>query len=157
MRRISSLATFFYKYIFIPLAIAIYWFIAKQVLQSPSEDTRLIIGILIAACIITTTLLYLICGRNKRVYLEGRTLHLSNYRDAIQIDISEIESVSGTILLSPEVVWFKLRNPTIFGSTIYFMPKARFHTGFTKHPIVQELRDLCKEQAGFGSIIKGDM
>ena len=145
MRRLSSLLTFFYKYIFIALSIAIYGFIAKMFLQSPSPDTAMVIGILIAACCVTTPLLYLLSGRNKRVCLDGRTFHISNYRDTIEIDISEIESVSGSIMLSPELVWFKLRNPTIFGSTIYFMPRARFFTGFSKHPIVQELRDLCKK------------
>ena len=142
MRRLSSLFTFFCKFI-----SPVIWFtVVCYAFYEAYKDTNNgeIPLILIALIIIPISISIYLCDiRNKRVYLERSTLHVSNYIHSIEVDISEIESVHGSILLSPELVWFKLRNPTKFGSTIFFMPKLRFHFGFTKHPIVEELRELA--------------
>ena len=53
-----------------------------------------------------------------------------------------IPLVTGSLGLRPEVVWVRFRHPTPFGSRIVFMPEPRPLGGFTRHPMVEELRAL---------------
>ena len=92
--------------------------------------------------IIGTILIYLVCVKIKKVQLEENSLIISNYIQSIEVDLSDVTSISGSILLTPELVWFKLRSPTIFGQRIIFMPRFRFFGGFTKHPVVEELKAI---------------
>ena len=91
--------------------------------------------------ILGSLFVYFICGRLKKVQVDGRNVYISNYIQSTEIDISAIKSVSGSLFLSPELVWFKTEPPSIFGQTIVFMPPLRFSFGFTQHPLVEELKD----------------
>lgn len=55
----------------------------------------------------------------------------------------------------PELVWVHLRPPTELGQHIVFMPKVRWFAGFSRHPIVEELRQLSGE-AGRGGVTGGN-
>jgi len=96
----------------------------------------LIIGILFGA------LIYWSSMRLKRVTLDGEVLRISNYRSEIVVHLRDIERVTGSILMNPELVWLHFRMPTEFGTKIVFMGKSRFFSGFTRHPVVKELREL---------------
>ena len=142
VRTLSSSLTFFNKYIFIVLFSGVFGLLTINKFLS-ATDTGTDKYLLLFFWIGITILLYLICGRIKRVQLKGNKLNISNYIKSIEVDLSEIESVSGSILLSPELVWFKLRRPTKFGETIIFMPEVRFSSlGFTRHPMVKKLEKL---------------
>jgi len=95
------------------------------------------------AWIFGTLLVYVICGRLKKVQIEDRKIYISNYLQSTEIDISALKSVSGSIFLAPELIWFKVEPSGIFGQTIIFMPPLRFFCGFTQHPLVKELKDIC--------------
>ena len=142
MQRLSSLLTFFYKYVFITLWTGVFGFGFYNVYQSPNSG-EMPVKLIIMIIVLVSVIFYFAYGRIKRVQLEGSTLRVSNYFDEIEIDLSEIKSVHGSILLSPELVWFKLHEPSMFGSTIIFMPKARFFAGYSKHPMVAELKELA--------------
>ena len=98
----------------------------------------------LGAWIIGTAFIYLICGRIKKVQIDGDKVIVSNFISSEEINLSQIISVSGSVFLTPELVWFKLKAPTKFGATIIFMPKYRFFGGFSKHPMVNELKRLCE-------------
>ncbi|CAB1075560.1 hypothetical protein D1AOALGA4SA_3379 [Olavius algarvensis Delta 1 endosymbiont] len=89
----------------------------------------------LAAWIGGTAFLYLICGRIKKVQLDGNKLIISNYMRTLELNLLEISSVSGSILLSPELIWFKVKTPTKFGQTIIFMPKEWTHKRKNSHYI----------------------
>ena len=57
--------------------------------------------------------------------------------------MSEIVSVDGLIFFNIEFAWFRLRTPSKFGTKIVFIPKFRLFM-FSKHPIVDELKRICK-------------
>jgi hypothetical protein len=95
------------------------------------------------AWIVGTVFLYLICGRIKKVQIDGNQVVVSNYFSSDVLNLSEIISVSGSIFLTPELVWFKLRVPIKYGQSIIFIPPFRFFGGFSKHPMVKELKSLC--------------
>ena len=92
------------------------------------------------------------CGiRLKKVTLDGDVLLISNFRKEIAISLIDLERVSDSILMNPELVWLRFRRPTEFGTKIVFMPTWRSFSGwFTPHAIVKALENLI-EQASTGA------
>ena len=84
------------------------------------------------------------CGNVKKVTMQGRKLHVSNYFRTEEIDADDIASVDGSTFLSPRLVWFTLKKPCSFGTKITFIPAIRKVRGIGKHPLVQELTDELK-------------
>ena len=78
-----------------------------------------------------------------RVELSGDTLLVSNYRRSVRVPLAQIERVSGSILMSPELVWVHFRRPTELGDRIVFMGRWRWPAGFSRHPVVAELTRLA--------------
>ena len=89
---------------------------------------------------------YWISIRLKKVTLEDDLLVISNFKTQVKIPLRDIERVSGSILMNPELVWLHLASPTEFGSKIVFMAKFRFFSGLTRHPVVEELERLIRLQ-----------
>ena len=85
---------------------------------------------------------YWMFGRLKKVEISESTLFISNYLKSVEVPLHDVESVSGSILLSPELVWIRFRRPTEFGDKIVFMAKWRPFAGWSRHPVVHRLRDL---------------
>ena len=146
MRTFSSSLTFFYKYIFTLVWVGFFGFGTISMFLSDSSSDAPKYQFLFT-WIIGTLLVYLICGRLKKVQIEDRKVYISNYFQSTEIDISALKSVSGSIFLAPELVWFKVEPSSIFGQTIIFMPPLRIFCGFTQHPLVKELKDLCINDA----------
>ncbi len=135
--------TFFYKYIFITVWSGGFGLGTLTMFISNSNNDTPKFQFLFA-WIIGTVFIYLITGRIKKVEFDGNNFHVSNYLKSETINISKIKSVSGSIMLSPETVWFKLDGNSCFGKTIIFMPKFRLLSGFSQNPIVRELKQKCK-------------
>ena len=102
----------------------------------------------LAATLAGGVFIYWSCVRLKRVSLRGSTLIVSNYRREVAVPFRDVEGVSGSILLSPEVIWLRCRRPTSFGRTIMFMPRIRLTLGFSHHPFVDQLRALIANSMG---------
>lgn len=139
MRTLSSSFTFFYKYVFSLIWISGFGIGTFTAFMNKNDSDQYVF---LFFFIFGTILIYLVCARIKKVQLEGNSLIISNYIQSIEVDLSDVKSISGSILLTPELIWFKLRSPTIFGQTIIFMPRFRFFGGFTKHPMVEELQAI---------------
>ena len=69
---------------------------------------------------------------------------VSNYVEEADVPLIDVERVSGSVLLSPELVWIHLRRPSTFGQKIVFMPTMRMFHGFSRHPIVAELQGIVE-------------
>jgi len=134
MRELSSSLTFFNKYIFVALWCGSFGIGTLTMFLSTSVDDPSKY-LFLAAWIGGTAFLYLICGRIKKVQLDGNKLIISNYMRTLELNLLEISSVSGSILLSPELIWFKVKTPTKFGQTIIFMPKEWTHKRKNSHYI----------------------
>ena len=91
--------------------------------------------------------IYWSCMRLKKVALDGDVLLISNFRKEIAIPLRDVDHVTGSIFMSPELVWLHFRRPTEFGTKIVFMGKWRFFSGFTRHPVVKELQRLIDRAA----------
>ena len=135
--RLSSRGTFFYKFIFSNL-----WIGFGPLIIFIHADARPEWPIFFMGWLIFSVIIYRTCCRLKRVERQGNILSISNYFQQTEVPLSDVESVSGTILGNPEFIWIKFRQPTIFGSKIIFMPKMRFFSlHFDRHPLVAQLNE----------------
>jgi hypothetical protein len=149
-RLISSKATFFYKFVFPLLWIAFAGFIifivhsnlASFHTRGEAKTVRLIV---IVALAVGTVLICRVYPRIKKVELLADALQISNYSQTIVVPLRDIESVSGSILMEPELIWIRFRDVTEFGAKIVFIGKYRFFRGFTRHPVVKELDNLISK------------
>jgi len=147
MKTLSSSLTFFYKYIFITLWSGMFGLGTLTMFQS--TDSTFPKYPFLISWIIGTLFLYIITGRIKKVQTDGRKLFISNYLKSVEVDVNQVLSVSGSVMVNPELVWFKLRQTTELGQTIILMPPVRFSFGFTKHPMVQEIQALIDNRNKF--------
>jgi hypothetical protein len=98
-------------------------------------------GPLLALAFLYWTYILFECLQLKRVDLVGDVLRVSNFREEIEIPLPQIESVSASAFVTPELIWLHLRRPTMFGDTLVFAAPIRFLGGFwQRHPLAEELR-----------------
>lgn len=149
-RELSSRWTFFHKFVFPTIWIGGFASGTAAMFLSPNAwnlnpHLREVRWIFLLALIVGAAFIYWSGIRMKKVWLAQNSLVISNYLEEITVPLQQVERVSGSILMTPELVWVHFRRPTIFGKRIIFMPKLRLWSGFSEHPIVEELRQLINE------------
>ena len=82
------------------------------------------------------------CAGLKRVRSDSQQLYVSNYLREILIPFYEITDVTQNRWINIKPVTIHLRNATMFGSKITFMPK-RDLSFWRKSPAVSELKQLA--------------
>lgn len=80
-----------------------------------------------------------------KVHLCQGALVISNFKTEIRVPLSEVEWVSSSILMTPELIWLHLSRSTAFGEKIVFTPPLRIGAGFVRSPIVGELDALVED------------
>lgn len=141
MQILSSKLTFFYKFIFIILWIVGFGFGARNVIFiQPQFDGRWLQYVV--CWILIALFIFFITGMIKAVTInrDKNRLEVSNFFRTIYVDFSEIEDIDGSSFISPKLIWFTFKHPTVFGSKVSFMPVHRPVRGIGKHPMVMELR-----------------
>ena len=150
MRTLSSAWTFFYKFVFPTVWIGgfavgtLLMFTAADSFEGGGDVCEMR-WYFLTAIVLGGAAIYWSCMRLKKVTLDGDVLLISNFRKEIAIPLLDLERVSGSIFMHPELVWLHFRRPTEFGTKIVFMGKSRFSFGFTRHPIVKELGELIEQ------------
>jgi len=152
MRELSSTWTFFYKFVFPTLWIGMFAMGTLLMFVVPDSfkgggDVREIRWFFAGATVVGGAFIYWACIRLKKVSLDANTLVVSNYRHQVEVPLRDVEAISGSLFMSPELIWLRLRNPTILGTKVVFMPKVRLSFGFSRHPLVAELRALISNPA----------
>jgi hypothetical protein len=142
METVSSSLTFLYKFIFTTvwsggfgLGTVVMFLCGKP----PPDPIRWQFAV---AWAIGTAFLLLMCGRLKRVKLDGANLVISNYRHEIAVPVGEIADVWQNRLINLRPVTITFRTETPFGRAITFMPCASFRL-FSEDEIVTRLRSLA--------------
>ncbi len=79
----------------------------------------------------------------KRVRIDERQLHVSNYFREIQVPFGEITDVRQNRWLKSRPITVYFRDATEFGGKATFMPKWRFQLFLRTDPIVGELKQLA--------------
>ncbi len=144
-RVISSSGTIFYKFLFGPLWILIIGGITllaffPQIWSAGGLATPLPRVLLLIALVVSLAFYLWLFAHLKRVELMSGVLRISNYSSTIEVPLSNVDLVSGSILLNPELIWIRFRDPTEFGEKIVFMGRCRLFGGYSNHPIVRELK-----------------
>ena len=141
--------TFFLKYVFTPSWIIIYW---PVVVFSFGDhiDWRLHV-LLFILWLMFSVHFYWTYARVKEVSFSEGKLIVSNFIKKICVDISEVESIGGSIFLYPEFIWLNLKNNSEFGKKIIFIAKPRetffSSLAFGRHPLVEKLTNLIEQYA----------
>jgi hypothetical protein len=152
MRDLSSKWTWFYKFALPTLWIGLFaystliMFIASD--SWGARDSRELGWVFLGLTVLGTLFLYWSCIRLKRVRLRGDVLVISNFETEIEVPLRDVDRVSGSLLVNPELVWLRFRRPTEFGTKVVFMPPIRFFHGFTRHPLVEELQEMLNAASG---------
>ncbi len=121
-----------------PLSLAVAFFL----FTAPGARSRAAAWVFLAIAAATWAVLYRVGICLRTVAIADDTLVVTDFGREVRVPLREVERVSGSLGLRPEVVWVRFRHPTPFGSRIVFMPEPRPLGGFTRHPVVDELRAL---------------
>ena len=145
MRQLSSRWTALQKVVlpavWIPLSAALVFFLFSAP-AGPEARSRVVAWLLLAATAVTWVVLYRFGVCLRKVAIAGDVLVVADFGREIHVPLREVAGVTGSLGLRPEVVWVRFRHPTPFGNRIVFMPEPRPLGGFTRHPMVEELRAL---------------
>jgi len=143
VRELSSLQTFFLKFIFAPIWIGLFGVGALVSLFNNRGDPH---GYLIMPLmwIVVSAFVYWSCMRLKKVSVDDHNLYISNYLKEISVPVSYISNVTENRWINSHPVTIHLQFSTEFGDSIVFMPKTRWFGFFSSHPVVAELRQLAR-------------
>jgi len=149
---ISSQSTFFYKIIFTTMWIGMFslgtllmWFGVSNGNGELDPEINESKWICLVVTIIGTIIIYWYCMRLKKVEVDEEGFHVSNYLKTITIPVHDLEDVSGSIFIVPELIWLKFKQTTEFGYKIVFIPPLRLFGGFNEHPLVSQLKTLIQD------------
>jgi hypothetical protein len=140
VERLSSLQTFFCKFIFPPLWIGVFGLGAMKSGLGPIPRAW---PAMIAAWIVGSGFIYWSCVRLKRVTIDDQFLYVSNYLQQIAIPFSFIGDVTDNRWLNNHPITIQFKLPTEFGDKIVFMPTFRFLPFVGPHPVVARLKQLA--------------
>ena len=147
-RNLSSSWTFFYKVVLPVLWIGgfavgtLSLFLVEPSSWSPSPPTAEMRWAFLGGTLLGSLFLYWFGMRLKTVALDGDVLVISDRGRDVLVPLRDVERVSGSVLMNPELIWLHFRRPTDFGTKVLFMPPLRFFGRYTRHPLVAELEAL---------------
>src|SRR5215471_16998914 len=139
METVSSSLTFLYKFVFTTVWSGGFGLGTVAMFLSDKAEVREMRWQFAAAWLIGSALIWWTCARLKRVELDGSTLVISNYRDDIRVQASDIASVRQNRLINLRPVTVTFKTPTPFGPAIIFIPQVSFRL-FSEDEIVTRLR-----------------
>ena len=141
-RQISSKWTAYYTFVFPAIWILFFLYVGFSV---GWPQGLIFIPIMIFGLLIS----HVIGGRLRVVHVDDRFLYVSNYREEIQIPLSDVNEIKEDSWINIHPVILHLSTPSSFGTQIRFMPKALWRVFFARsHPVVGELTELVAQAKG---------
>ncbi|MCB1037153.1 MAG: hypothetical protein KDD47_25215 [Acidobacteria bacterium] len=147
MEDLNSGMSSFYKVVF--PAIWIGGFSLATILMFVNPDAwagdgevRVWRWVLLAVALVGGTLLGRFSMGIKTVYLGDHEFEISDGRRTIRVPFSEVARVTSSRAMNPQLLYLHFRNPTEFGSKIYFIPELRVFGRYKAHPLEGRLNDL---------------
>jgi hypothetical protein len=134
--------TYLYKFVFPSLWIGGFTVATTAMFLSIDRDAQGLRWVFLGITILGAAVWYWSCMRIKQVKLDAGSLAISDFRREITVPLAAVDRVSGSVLMSPELIWLHFRRPTAFGDKVVFMAPIRGFAGFRRHPLVDELRAL---------------
>lgn len=144
-RRLSSLQTFLAKFVYPGVFVIFSGFTLFNVITQKAFNDKLFFSLWFSLLywFAFFAFVYWICIPLKSVSVDDKFLYVSNFRKEISIPLSEIHDITEIVWINVHPVKIHLKSPSEFGDKIVFMPKFRFFSFFSSHPIVDELKSLA--------------
>jgi hypothetical protein len=139
-RRISSIQTFFWKWVFPSIWIAGFgWgtflsFVAALYGRGGRSSLGWMEWQFLALWLIGSAFLVWLCGRLKRVHVDNDALYVSNYWSVARIPLTEVSHFTQSVLIAPPTVAIHLRRPSAFGLRVVFSKRPAEHVGRSRWP-----------------------
>src|ERR1041385_5026184 len=140
IERLSSLQTFFSKFIFPPIWIGAFGLGVTKTMTTADPRSWLPIFVF---WMVGSGFIYWSCARLKKVSIDEKNLYVSNYLQEIAVPFSFIGDVTQNRWLNNQMVTIHFKFPTEFGDKIVFMPTFRFFAFVGPHPVVDRLKQLA--------------
>lgn len=145
--QLSSSVTFIYKFVFPAIWILIggfLLFVTVEGIHRTSFPDTLTSLLIVVPWLLGIAFLLWFAAPILRVELRDGRIYASNYRREIEIQRSDIASVSQNVWVNVRPITLHLRNETPFGTRIRFIPPGRVIFAFWKEdPLVDKLRELA--------------
>ena len=156
LHTLSSAQTFVMKYVFPVVWIGgfaigtLSLFLSPSFLHNPEggpTDPSLKWFFLIAT-ILGTVFIWWACARLKRVRMDARFLHISNFSTEILVPLANVAEVTENRWVNSHPVTIHFHSETEFGTQVIFMPKIRWFGFWSSHPVVDEIRRAVERATG---------
>src|SRR5437773_7765588 len=131
VERLSSLQTFFCKFIFPLIWMGGFGFAVMKSMSAADPRSWLPIFVI---WIVGSGFIYWSCVRLKKVSIDDQYLYVSNYLQEIAIPFSFIGDVTGNPWMNSHPVTIHFKLSTEFGDKIVFMPPFKFFPFVGPHP-----------------------
>ena len=140
IERLSSLQTFFCKFIFPPIWVGAFGFgvMNSRLVADPKAWAPMFV-----AWIVGSGFIYWTCIRLKKVSIDAQHLYVSTYFREIAIPFSFVGDVTNNRWLNSHPITIHFKGRTEFGDKIVFMPPVRFIPFVGPHPVVARLKHLA--------------
>jgi len=140
VERLSSLQTFFSKFIFPPIWIGSFGVGVTRSMIATAPRIWLPIFVF---WMVGGGFIYWSCARLKKVSIDEQYLYVSNYLQETAVPFSLIGDVTQNRWLNNQMVTIHFKFPTELGDKIVFMPTFRFFAFVGPHPVVARLKQLA--------------
>jgi predicted PurR-regulated permease PerM len=145
--QLSSSVTFIYKFVFPAIWILIggfLLFVTVEGIHRTSLPDTLTWLLIVVPWLFGIVFLLWFAAPILRVELRDGRIYASNYRREIEIQRSDIASVTQNVWVNVRPITLHLRNETPFGTRIRFIPPGRVIFAFWREdPLVEKLRELA--------------
>lgn len=145
-RELSSKITPIFKWVIPALltigVIVVIWRVGGVGMPGRPAPASVMQAIVIATLMVVLARIF---DKGKRVWVEGKSLIVSDYRTHVHINLNEIESVEVTRFTKPDRVRVRFARPTQFGDSIVFFPPSRWFDFSVRNPIAAELEQLAAD------------
>lgn len=161
-RMLSARETFFVKFVFPTIWIAIFGlgtlalFRNHRVGDEPGPWGLPMRWGFFAIWVTGVVFMAWTCFPVKRVRLEGQVLCISNYVREIRVPLSDVTGVTENRYVSDHPISIAFRTPTVFGQKIVFIPPNRILWPWKRHPMLAELTALVLEAGGAPTVPTND-
>jgi len=150
---LSSLATVYMKFIFPVLWIAGFSSetLALFLASDPQPDTAFMTWVFLAFAFAGTLALRWICMPLKRVRMDDTALYISNYSKEIIVPLRDIAEITENRWINIHPITINFHTQTEFGMRIKFMPKTRWFSMWSSHPVVAQISGAAVRATGGAS------
>lgn len=150
---LSSSGSVLLKFVMAPVLLVLYaffGFLVSLVVLRPglTNNTVLLELVVVGVWLGSSVWIFASLVPLKCVGVRNSCLVVSNFVRTIEVPLQEVQSISDSVIVGPELVWIEFKHPTEFGLKIQFMAKWRIIPWWrwdTCHPVVAHLRGLVAE------------